>query len=119
MSTGKRIVQMLPLLLLTLSWHYAQSNFNLLYTWPEHLLAIGLLILCVAWVISFGFTAFFTAGGYLAGLLAGQLFNTGKMTPGGPVDTTWIIWLLVYVAAIVMGVILDVCLYLRRKRKKQ
>ena len=122
MKLHERILKMLPLLLLILFWDYAQYQYVCLRglsEWPTVLFRAGLLVLCVVWICAWKWTPVFIAGGYLIGFFAGWIFQRDGVDPGGGgTNNFWAIWLCVYVSSIIVGLLVDMFLILRKRLRK-
>ena len=72
--------------------------------WPEFMLGLGIFVLVVSFLLKGQHLPLISANGYLAGFVAGLVFRTNGVDPGGGrTDNLWLIWLLVWFAVALVG----------------
>lgn len=90
--------------------------------WPFDLWIAGVVVILVSLIAKKQLVPWFTTVGYFFGFLAGVIFHTEGVDPGGGrTDNLWQIWTIVFVVGILAGVIFEIVikwrklLYNRRK----
>ena len=84
--------------------------------WPEMLFLVGFMALAISFVCKWRITPFCTAFAYSIGFIAGFLFQTDGVDPGGgTTNNLWIIWTGVFLGPAIVGVIADLIAAFKRK----
>ena len=82
--------------------------------WPGFMLGLGIALLVVSFLLKWRHLPLISANGYLAGFVAGLVFRTNGIDPGGGrTSNMWLIWLVVWLGVALIGVAAD--LFLGRK----
>lgn len=77
--------------------------------WPFDLWIAGVVVILVSLIAKKQFVPWFTSVGYFLGFLAGVVFHTEGVDPGGGrTDNLWQIWTVVFVVCILAGVIFEI-----------
>ncbi len=85
-------------------------------SWPELLFVVGLVLFAVSFFLKGKVTPFCTALAYSIGYVAGFLFQTDGVDPGGGrTNNLWFIWTGVFLGLTVVGVIADLIAAFKRK----
>lgn len=82
--------------------------------WPNTLATVGVVVLAIAYLIDFRKLAITVAAGYMGGFIIAMIFNSSGSD--GETGNAWLIWAVVYFAAIAAGVVWE--LVGRHCRKK-
>ncbi len=86
--------------------------------WPNLLALIGGVIILIAVMFGKRITSASTVIGYLLGFILALLFNTDGLDPGGGrTNNAWLIWGMVFIVAILIGIIMDISLRSIRSQK--
>lgn len=95
---------------------YAFFSYHGMAVWPETLYHIGNGLLAISFVCKWRITPFCTAFAYSIGFIAGFLFQTDGVDPGGgTTNNLWIIWTAVFAGLILIGIIADLITASKRK----
>lgn len=98
---------------------YAFFSYHGMAAWPETLYHIGSGLLAISFVCKWRITPFCIALGYSIGFVAGFLFQTDGVDPGGgTTNNLWIIWTAVFAGLIAIGIIGDIICSARKLRKE-
>lgn len=93
---------------------YSSTQSN--NSWATTLACLGFVAVLVALLLKAQWSAVFTAGGYLVGFIAAVIFQKDYVSPSGDtVNDLWAIWLWTYLGCILVGIIVELILLLRRK----
>ena len=77
--------------------------------WPFDLWIAGVVVILVSMMAKKQLVPWFTTVGYFLGFLAGVIFHTEGVDPGGGrTDNLWQIWMVVFVVCILAGVIFEI-----------
>ena len=72
--------------------------------WPVFMLGLGIAVLVVSFLLKWQHLPLISANGYLAGFVAGLIFHTNGIDPGGGrTDNMWLIWLMVWLGVTLIG----------------
>ena len=72
--------------------------------WPEFMLGLGIFVLVVSFLLKGQHLPLISANGYLAGFVAGLVFRTNGVDPGGGrTNNMWLIWLVVWLGFALIG----------------
>ena len=89
------------------------------WEWPFDLWIAGVVVLLVSLIAKKQFVPWFTSVGYFLGFLAGVIFPTEGVDPGGGrTDNLWQIWTIVFAICILAGVIFEIVMKWRKLLKK-
>ncbi len=76
--------------------------------WPEVLFGLGIIAVAVSFIRKGKIAPVCTAFSYMAGFIAGVIFQTeGEDPGGGTTNNLWFIWTVVFVCFILAGMISD------------
>lgn len=88
--------------------------------WPEMLFLVGFVALAISFVCKWRITPFCTAFAYSIGFIAGFLFQTDGVDPGGgTTNNLWIIWTAVLASLIVVGIIVEIVIRTKKAPRKE
>ena len=76
--------------------------------WPVILFAIGIIAVAISFTLEGKIVPICTAFSYIAGFVAGVIFQTdGTVSGGTTTNNLWIIWTMVFICFTLVGVISD------------
>ena len=79
--------------------------------WPVFMLGLGIALLVISFLLKGQHLPLISANGYLAGFVAGLVFRTNGVDPGGGrTNNMWLIWLVVWLGVALIGVTADIFL---------
>ena len=82
--------------------------------WPGFMLGLEIAVLAVSFLLRGQHLPLISANGYLSGFVAGLVFHSKGFDPGGGrTNNLWLIWLLVWLAVVLIGGAVE--LFYRRK----
>ncbi|MCL2136248.1 MAG: hypothetical protein FWH40_01790 [Coriobacteriia bacterium] len=85
---------------------YALFDWHQMKAWPLVLFVASLAVIVVSAFIASWRISLLCCVGYLAGFFAGWLFQAdGTDAGGGKTNSLWIIWTLVYLLAVLLGML--------------
>ena len=87
-----------------LACRYLFFNFHGMKQWPTVLFGLGIAVLTGSFLLKGKYLPMISANGYLAGFVAGLVFRTNGVDPGGGrTNNMWLIWLLVWLGFALIG----------------
>lgn len=87
---------------------YVWFDIHGMKDWPEILFGLGIIAVAVSFIRKGKIAPVCTAFSYMAGFIAGVIFQTeGKDPGGGTTNNLWFIWTVVFVCFILAGMISD------------
>ena len=118
MALKRHLPFFISLAVLLILWFILQPIFHSLRnndSWPGILLVPGLVLIGVCWILNAKYIPWFVPSSYLAGFLAGLIFQQNGVDPGGgDTNSFWAIWMIVYVAGMAVGIVLEVAIAIWR-----
>ena len=82
--------------------------------WPVVMLGLEIAVLMISFLFKGKHLPLISANGYLVGFVAGLVFHSNGFDPGGGrTNNMWLIWLLVWLAVVLIGGAVE--LFYRRK----
>lgn len=110
------IYSVLTLCINYLLCRYAFFQLHQMKQWPTILVAAGVAVIVLASFFSAYKIMTCTVMGYMGSFIIGVIFNTQAIDQGGgATNTLWKIWLMAYIAFILVGIIWE--LVSKRKNK--
>ena len=77
--------------------------------WPAFMLWSELAVLGISFLCKGRHLPLISANGYLAGFVAGLVFQTDGVDPGGGrTNNLWLIWLIVWLGVVVLGIAAEI-----------
>lgn len=95
---------------------YVFFDIHGMYDWPLLLFLFGLLVIVLSFFAKARLVPIATSFGYTVGFLAGVVFQTDGVDPGGgSTNSLWIIWTAVFVCVVLLSVFMDLTVAVKRK----
>ena len=91
-------------------WIFSYALFDIhgMKQWVNILAIVSFIIIIIAFINNRRIISMMTIVGYIGGFILAMLFNTdGIDQGGGRINNGWIIWVIVFIVAILAGVILE------------
>ena len=108
------------LLLSFLLCRYAFFHLHGMKEWPVDLLIAGLVVLLLSLFAKKKYVPWFTSIGYLLGFWLGVIFHSEGFDPGGGrTDNLWKIWIVMFAACALAGIVFEIVMKWYRLLKKK
>ena len=99
-----------------LACRYLFFDLHGMKDWPVFMLGLGIAVLVISFLLKGRHLPLISANGYLAGFVAGLVFQVDGVDPGGGrTNNMWLIWLVVWLVFVLAGAGADL---LRRGKGK-
>lgn len=99
-------------------YRYVFFEIHGMYDWPFTLFLFGSIIIGISFFTKTKLVSIFTSIAYIVGFIAGVIFQTNGIDPGGgKTNSLWIIWTTVFVCAIISSVINEIIIIVKIRKR--